>query len=167
MFEYVTFHHLRQESNEDAHVLAREGRQFEKDRYWIEEAPTIVEKVVEEDRLRYNYSWFWFFGFDYSKILNLSLRFMNEASLSMVLLFQWFCLMVFGEFASFSWILISMRFFLVVFSFLKTFGFSFKFIYVLNYWLLFPEIRLNFCLPSRLKKASYIPLKNIICINFK
>ncbi|MBA0880419.1 hypothetical protein Goshw_009252, partial [Gossypium schwendimanii] len=48
-FESVTFSHVWREQNEAAHSKAMEGRRLAVDRYWIEEAPEMVEKVVEKD----------------------------------------------------------------------------------------------------------------------
>ncbi|MBA0664383.1 hypothetical protein Goklo_004402, partial [Gossypium klotzschianum] len=38
--------------DEDKSVLSTEGKRFETVRYWIEEAPVRVEKLVTEDRRR-------------------------------------------------------------------------------------------------------------------
>lgn len=43
------FSHLWREQNEAAHSKAMEGRRLAVDSYWIEEAPEMVEKVVEKD----------------------------------------------------------------------------------------------------------------------
>ncbi|PPE00536.1 hypothetical protein GOBAR_DD02441 [Gossypium barbadense] len=50
-FESVAFSHVWREQNEAAHSKAMEGRRLAVDSYWIEEAPEMVEKVVEKDML--------------------------------------------------------------------------------------------------------------------
>ncbi|MBA0815699.1 hypothetical protein Gohar_000455 [Gossypium harknessii] len=43
LFDRVTFHHEKREANAAAHVLAREGRRFSEERFWVEEASELVE----------------------------------------------------------------------------------------------------------------------------
>ncbi|MBA0667408.1 hypothetical protein Goklo_000498 [Gossypium klotzschianum] len=43
LFDRVTFHHVKREANAAAHVLAREGRRFSEETFWVEEASELVE----------------------------------------------------------------------------------------------------------------------------
>lgn len=38
-----SFHNVKREANAAAHVLAREGRRFSEERFWVEEASELVE----------------------------------------------------------------------------------------------------------------------------
>ncbi|KAK5825675.1 hypothetical protein PVK06_020533 [Gossypium arboreum] len=49
LFVYVTFHHVRRDTNEAAHVLAREGRRLLKEWFWIKEALELVERAAAAD----------------------------------------------------------------------------------------------------------------------
>ncbi|MBA0753655.1 hypothetical protein Gogos_021363 [Gossypium gossypioides] len=49
LFVYVTFHHVRRDANEAAHVLAREGCCLLEEWFWIEEAPELVERATVAD----------------------------------------------------------------------------------------------------------------------
>ncbi|MBA0799957.1 hypothetical protein Gohar_010435, partial [Gossypium harknessii] len=46
LFVTITFHHVRRDANEAAHVLAREERRLSEEWLWIEEAPELVERVA-------------------------------------------------------------------------------------------------------------------------
>lgn len=52
MSESISFTHVKRESNEATHSMAKEGSRFQDIRFWMEETPTTVERVVEEDRLK-------------------------------------------------------------------------------------------------------------------
>ncbi|MBA0767144.1 hypothetical protein Gotri_016090 [Gossypium trilobum] len=53
LFVTITFHHVRRDANEAAHVLAREERRLSEEWLWIEEAPELVERVAAVDWSKY------------------------------------------------------------------------------------------------------------------
>ncbi|KAK8576343.1 hypothetical protein V6N13_090816 [Hibiscus sabdariffa] len=49
-FDIITFSFVSREGNKVAHELARARLQYSEPRYWIEEAPTTVERLAQRDR---------------------------------------------------------------------------------------------------------------------
>ncbi|MBA0614994.1 hypothetical protein Godav_015196 [Gossypium davidsonii] len=49
LFVTITFHHVRRDANEAAHVLAREECRLSEEWLWIEEASELVERVAVVD----------------------------------------------------------------------------------------------------------------------
>lgn len=50
-FESISFLHVKRSENGTAHTLAKEGHCFLKARFWIEEASSVVEQIVEGERI--------------------------------------------------------------------------------------------------------------------
>ncbi|PPD86386.1 hypothetical protein GOBAR_DD16678 [Gossypium barbadense] len=49
-FRRLHFKYVPREANKAAHELALEGQRYEDPRYWMEEVPRAVEKLVNRDR---------------------------------------------------------------------------------------------------------------------
>ncbi|KAA3469009.1 reverse transcriptase [Gossypium australe] len=49
-FRVFSFRHIPREANRVAHEMASEGKNYAEPRYWIEEAPASVERLVAQDR---------------------------------------------------------------------------------------------------------------------
>ncbi|MBA0786026.1 hypothetical protein Gotri_027695, partial [Gossypium trilobum] len=49
-FERIKFQHIKRGGNRVANLLAMEGFRRKRDVWWIEEAPTVVQKVVKTKR---------------------------------------------------------------------------------------------------------------------
>ncbi|KAA3472633.1 reverse transcriptase [Gossypium australe] len=48
-FRATSFRHIPREANRAAHEMAREGNKYDEPRYWVEEAPAPVERLVIQE----------------------------------------------------------------------------------------------------------------------